>query len=202
MAAGPPLATEPIGEVIESSTRQMVFECWEGREPAPVGSLIQAVWGDFRVIGVVISVRQVSRDPLREPIAFGHLPDELLTQQPQLPLLLSIQGTALCLGQGKGSSPLTAQIPEKPAPLHSTVSLLPKAEVCSFSRQWAFLQILFLHRPELFDHLLLSLCRWSYEANDRDPRYLTDFGKALTPLLRRDYPRLRLLLRQLEDLVP
>ena len=74
---------EYAGEVIESSTSELVAEARELDRAPAFGSLVHVEAG-FSTVGVVFNVSTQSIEPGRKAMAFGMSADDLRMQQPQI----------------------------------------------------------------------------------------------------------------------
>ncbi|MDD4352480.1 MAG: hypothetical protein PHU71_05935 [Candidatus Gracilibacteria bacterium] len=101
----------PIGEIIETSTRNCIAQSYELDAAPSLGALVKM----GEIYGVVCEVRTLSIDPSRKPQALGNGTKnlaEILAQQPQLKSLLRTEFEIRLVG---------SDLPDRPPALHAQV---------------------------------------------------------------------------------
>lgn len=203
-SAGPTSAgkVHHAGEVIESSTAQLVAESVQLHGAPGFGQFVRIECEPQAIIGVVHNTRTQSLEANRRPSAYGKSEEELRLEQPQIFELLRTHFDVFVLGYFEGDRPILVY-PPQPARIHSFVYECDAEQVSAITAGDQFLRSL-LEAPGLpTDELLLSTLRRAIEA--RDPlgqsSYLLSKGKELSRLLRDDYDRLSSIVRRLTDLM-
>ena len=100
----------PIAEIIESSTKSIIVQCYELYQAPKLGTLIKTQ-DDPSIIGIVYNVFTEPLDPSRRPIArgpFQNEPEKLYEENPHLSLLFRTQAQIL----EDSSYPCTNQEPK------------------------------------------------------------------------------------------
>ena len=196
---------EYAGEVIESSTSELVAEARELDAAPAFGSLVH-VEADFSTVGVVFNISTQSIEPGRRAMAFGMSANDLRMQQPQIFELLRTHFQVHVLGYMEGADPVQV-LPPQPAPVHSFVHECDDELVKQWTASDEYLRNL-LNRPAQrlpADDLVIALVRRALRAHDgvreTAPETAREFGmrtgKQLARLLRDDYDRLGSILRRI-----
>jgi hypothetical protein len=191
---------EYAGEVIESSTSEIIAEARQLDTAPAFGSLVH-IEADFSTVGVVFNISTQSIEPGRKAMAFGMSAQELRMQQPQIFELLRTHFQVHVLGYMEGADPVQV-LPPQPAPIHSFVYECDDELVRKWTASDEYLRSL-LNRPAQrlpADDLIIALVRRALRAHDFD-HGAHDFGlrtgKQLARLLRDDYDRLGSILRRI-----
>lgn len=196
---------EYTGEVIESSTSELVAEARELDQAPAFGSLVH-IEADFSTVGVVFNISTQSIEPGRRAMAFGMSANDLRMQQPQIFELLRTHFQVHVLGYMEGADPVQV-LPPQPAPVHSFVHECDDELVKQWTASDEYLRSL-LNRPAQrlpADDLVIALVRRALRAHDgvreTAPATAREFGlrtgKHLARLLRDDYDRLGSILRRI-----
>ena len=188
---------EYAGEVIESSTSELVAEARELDRAPAFGSLVHVEAG-FSTVGVVFNVSTQSIEPGRKAMAFGMSADDLRMQQPQIFELLRTHFQVLVLGYMEGPDPVQV-LPPQPAPVHSFVHECDDELVRKWTASDEYLRTL-LNRPAQrlpADDLVIAMVRRASRARDNAAEFGLRTGKQLARLLRDDYDRLGSILRRM-----
>ncbi len=192
---------EYAGEVIESSTSELVAEARELDQAPAFGSLVH-VEADFSTVGVVFNISTQSIEPGRRAMAFGMSANDLRMQQPQIFELLRTHFQVHVLGYMEGADPVQV-LPPQPAPVHSFVHECDDELVKQWTASDEYLRSL-LNRPAQrlpADDLVIALVRRALRAHESVRETAREFGlrtgKQLARLLRDDYDRLGSILRRI-----
>lgn len=216
----PQFATEDrhpnhIAEVIETSTIEFLAQCLEPDDlnfPAmpPFGSWVRAVDEESgnQVYAVVYYATTSPIDSIHRARALGLSLPGLREQQPQIFAMLKTEFRAVIVGfasprtSGNGSKPagerIYQYIPPRPPQIHQAVYQCEPQEVIHFTEELDFLRILLQLTGVPVDALVAAVIREVYQLRQRDRQWLVKAGRNLSMLLKDDYDRLRLILRQLQ----
>jgi len=216
----PQFATEDrhpnhIAEVIETSTTEFLAQCLEPDDlnfPAmpPFGSWVRAVDEESgnQVYAVVYYATTSPIDSIHRARALGLSLQGLREQQPQIFAMLKTEFRAVIVGfaspgaSGNGSKPagdrIYQYIPPRPPQIHQAVYQCEPQEVIHFTEELDFLRILLQLMGVPVDALVAAVIREVYQLRQRDRQWLVKVGRNLSMLLKDDYDRLRLILRQLQ----
>lgn len=188
---------EYLGEVIESSTSELVAEARELDAAPAFGSLVH-IEADYSTVGVVFNTSTQSMEPGRRAMAFGMSAHDLRMQQPQIFELLRTHFQVHVLGYMEGADPVQV-LPPQPAPVHSFVHECDDELVRKWTASDEYLRSL-LNRPAQrlpADDLVIALVRRALRAHDCAQDFALRTGKQLARLLRDDYDRLGSILRRI-----
>ncbi len=193
---------EPIGEVIESSTRQFVVEVYEEAESPAFGSWIRVEGdGDRTLFGLVSHVETGSYDSNREAVALGLSPEERAEEMPMVQELLRTTVRAQVLACRDREGRIRQTLPPHPPDIHDFVHLCTDEHVRTLDAPFDFLRTLVEHPDPAVpvDDLLVAVLRRIYEANGGEHggrEALVAAGRALSRLLDDDHERLQSILRR------
>ncbi|KOR35760.1 MULTISPECIES: HAS-barrel domain-containing protein [Planktothricoides] len=213
-----------IAEVIETSTTEFLAQCLEPDDlnfPAmpPFGSWVRAVDEESgnQVYAVVYYATTSPIDSIHRARALGLSLQGLREQQPQIFAMLKTEFRAVIVGfaspgaSGNGSKPagdsaeriananrIYQYIPPRPPQIHQAVYQCEPQEVIHFTEELDFLRILLQLMGVPVDALVAAVIREVYQLRQRDRQWLVKAGRNLSMLLKDDYDRLRLILRQLQ----
>lgn len=185
------------GEVVESSTADMVAEATELDAAPAFGSLVHTD-ADFPTVGVVFNTTTQSIEPNRRAVAFGMSAQELRLQQPQIFELLRTHFHVHVLGYMDGVDPVPV-LPPQPSPVHSFVYECDDELVRRWTASDEYLRSL-LNRPSQglpADDLIIAVVRRALRAHESVADFGLRTGKHLARLLRDDYDRLSSILRRI-----
>lgn len=188
---------EPSGEIIVTSTSEIIGQC---RREGPVfayGSYI-AAGRDPRCIGVIYNVETTSLDPNRRPIALEKPEEEIERYYPQMKSLLRNQFQALLIGSMKNGM-FRYGLPATPPGLHAQVTLCSEEEIRAIGDCPGFLRLLFDSGKSSSEELILSCCQHLLDSLGWRQEHTVRIGKALSDLYRDDYDTLRRLIQRLES---
>ena len=116
------------GEVIESSTAQLVAESVRLHGAPAFGQFVRIETEPMPILGVVHNAQTQSLEANRRPSAYGKSEEELRLEQPQIFELLRTHFDVLVLGYLDGAYPVLAY-PPQPARIHSFVYLCDAPQV-------------------------------------------------------------------------
>ncbi len=189
-----------LGEVIESSTTELVAEARTLHGAPPFGSFV-AIASEYNVIGLVSGAMTKSSEPNRRPVAFGKTEQELRVEQPQIFELLRTEFSVLLVGHlVDGES--VRYLPPQPARIHSFVHRCDDRIVQDFTRTDDYLRCILSSGHLPADQLIPAALRTAHKANGSSPEYLVRAGKELARLLHDDYDRLGAILRRVGGELP
>lgn len=191
----PVTGSEPIGEVIQTSTAEIAGECRRGQEGPAFGSLIVAGKAPA-CLAVVYNVETASPDSYRRPGALHMDEDEIPKKYPQLSLLLKKQFHALLIGEWNGG--LVYGLPRRPPALHAGVAICDEEMLRGAGAKLGFLRLLYDAGKPASEELLLCVCKTLLEAHGWRREEAVRIGKALSDLYRDDYETLRRITGRLE----
>lgn len=190
-------SSDPIGEIILTSTTEITGQCRREGPSFPYGSFI-AAGREVRCIGVVYNVETTSIDPNRRPIALEKAEDEIARYYPQLQNLLRNQFQALLIGSiQKGA--FRFGLPATPPGLHAQVTACTEEEIRAIGHQPGFLRILLDSGKSPTEELILGCCQHLLESLGWRSEHAERIGKALSDLYRDDYDTLRRIINRLES---
>lgn len=193
---------EPIGEVIESSTREFVAEVYEEAEAPPFGHWVRVELGAGDVLfGLVSHVETGSYDTNREAVALGLSPEERAEEMPMVQELLRTTVRAQVLACRSGDGPLRQTLPPHPPDIHDFVYPCTDEQVRGLEAPFDFLRTLVEHPDPAVpvDDLLVAMLRRLYDAHGGKHggrAVVVEAGRALSRLLDDDHERLQSILRR------
>ncbi len=194
--------SEPIAEVIESSTRHVVAEVRRGAEPPDFGAWVETEIEDGTTLfAVVAHVETGSVEPGRRAVALGMDRGTLRREMPQVLELIRTTFRAQVLAYRDGRGTVHQTLPPRPAALHDMVRPCGDAAVCALAAPFDVLRTL-VRNPEMgipTDDLLVALLRRLHRAHgagEEGTRALLAAGRALSRLLDDDHERLQSILRR------
>ncbi|NJK37813.1 MAG: hypothetical protein HC835_04345 [Oscillatoriales cyanobacterium RM2_1_1] len=203
-----------FAEVIETSTSEFLAQCMEPEDlKFPVmpafGSWVKAVDEESgnQVYGVVYHATTSPIDSVHRARALGLSLEELREQQPQIFAMLKTEFSAAivgfeaapCSSNGSTRSPGTIYqyIPPRPPQIHQSVYRCEPTEIIYFTEQFDFLRTLLQVGNAPVDSLAAAAVREIYQLRQGDRPWLVEAGRALSLLLKDDYDRLRVILKQI-----
>ena len=190
-----------VGEIIESSTTDVLAQACQLDAAPAFGSFVRVSGGDggLNVYGVVAHVQTAALDPGARAVMRGHgeVRDDLIYHEnPDLPLVL--RTTFRCAVVGFEAGPTLYQLlPPTPPRLHYSVYVATADEVCRFTEAgFDYLRTLLNVAEVPTDEMLAANLRLTAQLR-REPEAFTErAGRELAELLRADYPRLASILRR------
>jgi hypothetical protein len=198
-----PLAPR-VGEVIASSTRDLMAEVLDDQEPPDFGTWVQVERPDgLMLYGLVSHIEIGSLHPNRQATAFGKTQEELRREMPQILELLRTTFSAQILAYQDPhsyASSIRQTLPPRPARLHDMVYSCAPETVCRLGKPYDFLRTLARHPDPAIpaDDLIVAVLRHTYAAYGEGPdgrAALLDAGRTLSRLLNDDHERLQSILR-------
>lgn len=199
--------TDPIAEVIESSTRHVVAEVARTEDRSSAKTPDFGAWVEIDVengttlYGVVGHVETGSVEPGRRATALGMDRAELRREMPQVLELIRTTFRAQILAYRDTRGVLHQTLPPRPAALHDMVRACSDDTVCALGAPFDYLRTL-VRNPDAdvpADDLLVALLRRmfrAYGAGEEGTRALLDAGRVLSRLLNDDHERLQSILRR------
>jgi len=193
---------EPIGEVIESSTRQFVVEVYEDADAPAFGHWVRVEGdGETALYGLVSHVETGSYDDNRQAVALGLSPEERAEEMPMVQELLRTTVRAQVLACRDRDGRVRQTLPPQPPDIHDFVQPCSDEHVRALDAPFDFLRTLVEHPDPAVpvDDLLVAVLRRIYDAHGgehggRDA--LVAAGRALSRLLDDDHERLQSILRR------
>jgi len=186
---------EHIGEVVESSTTQIVAQARLLHEAPSFGSFVR-VGSATPALGIVYDISTQSLEPHRRPTAYGKTESQLRREQPQIFQLLRTHFQILVLGYMEGGDAIHI-LPPQPARIHSFTHVCDEGEVRACTQSDEFLRAILNSTGTATDDLLIAALRHAVAARHGDRGYLVSRGKDLSRLLRDDYDRLSSVVRRI-----
>ena len=203
-----------IAEVIETETTGFLAQCLEPDNLSfpvmpPFGSWIKSVDEESgnQVYGVVYYATTSPIDSVHRARALGLSLQDLREQQPQIFAMLKTEFRAAIVGfqsyhaSGNGSKRLSGTIyqhlPPRPPQIHQAVYHCEATEIIDFSEQLDFLRTLLQVNGAPVDALTAAAIREIYQLRKADRTWLVQAGRTLSILLKDDYDRLQVILKQI-----
>ena len=194
-AGEPAVPSAHVGEVVESSTTEIIAEACDLHGAPSFGRFIR-VGSDVEVVGIVFNVFTHSIEPSRRPVAYGKTEEQLRLEQPQIFELLRTEFQALVIGyrDETGAVPI---LPPQPARIHSFVYPCDDEDVRRFTATDDFMRSILSTAKVPTDELLVAALRHVLKAHGHRRDYLVRIGKDLSRLLCDDYDRLSSVIRRI-----
>lgn len=202
-----------IAEVIETATTEYLAQCLEPEDLSfPVmpafGSWVKAMDEESgnKVYGVVYHATTSPIDSVHRARALGLSLEELREQQPQIFAMLKTEFRVAIVGfelasEGNGSQPQRGKIyqyiPPRPPQIHQAVYECQPEEIVDFSQELDFLRTLLDVNHAPVDSLVAAAIREIYKLRTLDRAWLIEAGRTVSILLKDDYDRLRVILKQI-----
>ena len=205
-----------IAEVIETATTEFLAQCLEPDDlsfPAmpAFGSWVKSQDEESgnTVYGVVYYATTSPIDSVHRARALGLSLEELREQQPQIFAMLKTEFRVAIIGfetsgegengaKGKGNRGTIYQyIPPRPPQIHQAVYQCEPDEIVYFSEQLDFLRTLLQVSNAPVDSLTAAAIREVYQLRKLDRNWLVEAGRTISLLLKDDYDRLRVILKQI-----
>jgi hypothetical protein len=191
--------TEPIGEIIETSTTEFLAQACElGCAPA-FGSLVKVDCAPAEVFGLVYRVRTGGLEPGAQAVMRGRtgVRDEAIYQEnPDLRAVLRTDFAALIVGFCEDGE-LRQYLPPHPPALHWSVHECNQPDVATFSNDFAYFRAILALGEAPADELLAANLRLVRKARPFDADFNLRAGRELARLLKHDYDRLSAILRRI-----
>jgi len=184
-----------VGEILESSTREIMAECKLDTQPPPLGTLIKINTKPM-ILGIVYNVFTYCIEAGRRPTAYGLTAEELQEEQPQIFELLKTGFQAVIVGFYEDDTYYQFS-PPLPPPLHSFAYICGEDEIRIFTEEKDFIRVLLTTNKGQSDEIIISFIRQAWIAHKKDQNVLIDFGKELSILLKDDYDRLKSIMKRI-----
>jgi hypothetical protein len=204
-----------FAEVIETATTEFLAQCLEPEDlrfpvmPA-FGSWVQSVDEESgnQIYGIVYYATTTPIDSVHRARALGLSLQELREQQPQIFAMLKTEFRAAIVGfcpphsshNGNGSGASTAvyqHLPPRPPQIHQAVYYCQPDDVVQFTENLDFLRTLLQLNSAPIEALIATAIREVYRLRSLDRSWLVQAGRTLSVLLKDDYDRLQVVLRQI-----
>jgi hypothetical protein len=191
--------SEPIGEIIETSTTGFVAQACElGMAPA-FGAFVSVVSDGIETFGLVYRVRTGGLEPGAHAVMRGRAgvrDDAIYHENPDLRAVLRTDFAAVIVGFAEHGH-VRQYLPSYPPPLHWSVYECSPAAVAAFTNELDYLRAL-LSAPDVpSEELVAANLRLARQARTFDSDFCVRAGRELARLLSRDYARLSAILRRL-----
>ncbi|SKB13074.1 HerA-ATP synthase, barrel domain-containing protein [Planktothrix sp. PCC 11201] len=202
-----------IGEVIETATTEYLAQCLE---PEDLSFPVMPAFGSWvksrdeesgnQVYGVVYHATTSPIDSVHRARALGLSLEELREQQPQIFAMLKTEFRVAIVGFELASEDNSSQpqrgkiyqyIPPRPPQIHQAVYECEPDEIVDFSQELDFLRTLLDVGNAPVDSLVAAAIREVYKFKTSDRAWLVEAGRTLSILLKDDYDRLRVILKQI-----
>jgi hypothetical protein len=191
--------SEPIGEIVESSTTELLAQaCQLGQAPA-FGSLVKVEWEPGLLYGLVHEVRTGALEPGAQAVMRGRaeVRDEAIYREnPDLRAVLRTEFAALIVGFSEQGDPRHFLPPHPPA-LHWSVYECRDDESVAFTNRLDYFRTVLALPAGRSDELLAANIRLVARARVFEPGFTLRAGRELARLLKSDYDRLTAILRRL-----
>ncbi len=191
-----------VGEVVESSTDELLVQSYEVNVAPPLGTLVRAAQGESMVIyGVVSSIDTTPIDSSRKPIARGQAAasiKQIYDEHPQLTELFSTHFSVRVLGHAQSYATVHG-LPPMPPEVHQLVYACDTGEMVHFTQSLSFLPLLLGDQSnQVSQEVVAAFLRQAALARgEGGHEFLVRAGKQLVSLLRGDSVRLTTLLGRL-----
>jgi hypothetical protein len=189
-----------VGEVIESSTTDVLAQACQLDAAPPFGSFVRVSGGDggLSVYGVVAHVQTAGIDPGARAVMRGHgeVRDDLIYREnPDLPLVLRTTFRCAIVGFQTGPS-VYQMLPPTPPRLHYSVYEATADEVRRFTNVGLdYLRALLGTAEAATDEMVAANVRLTSQLRGEPEAFTERAGRELANLLRSDYARLAAILR-------
>ncbi len=198
-----------IGEIIQTSTREMTGQVWRDQPIPAFGSMVMAKLGssqkDAYAVGVIHNVQTIGADINRLPVAFEIPEDDIPQKHPQLQNLLKSYFHAYWVGiykeaKEKGKSVFRFQpgLPPSPPSLHAGIRESIDDEIRMFFEETSVFRLVF-DASKGSEELLLQITLRAAEAYGNRRDEIVRLGKGLSVLYRDDYDTLRRMMMRIEQ---
>lgn len=186
-----------LGEVVESSTRQVLAQARELHGMPPYGSLVRVVETDLTHYGIVNYAYTGSADPARRPMALGLTQEELRREQPQIFALLRSEFSFVVIGyrEGREPEPYRGFYPPRPPRLHSFVTAGSHEEEASVGADLVYIRRLLGETGA--EELVAAAIRCFRGASPDPAAYTVRAGRELLRALGEDAARFRAVMDRL-----
>ncbi|MBE9146825.1 HAS-barrel domain-containing protein [Planktothrix mougeotii] len=199
-----------IAEVIETATTEYLAQCLE---PEDLSFPVMPAFGSWvkskdeesgnQVYGVVYYATTSPIDSVHRARALGLTLEELREQQPQIFAMLKTEFRVAIVGfemtnpERSQRGKIYQYIPPRPPQIHQAVYECHPDEIVNFSQELDFLRTLLDVRNAPVDSLVAAAIREIYQLRKLDRGWLIEAGRTLSILLKDDYDRLRIILKQI-----
>ncbi|ERT09447.1 HAS barrel domain protein [Lyngbya aestuarii BL J] len=203
-----------IGEVIETTTCEFLAQCLESEDLTfpimpPFGSWIKSSDEESgnQIYAIVYHVTTSPIDSVHRARALGLSLQELREEQPQIFAMLKTEFRAAIVGfetpatGNNGIEPprglVYQYIPPRPPQIHQAVYHCESTDIIYFSEEFDFLRTLLQVNQAPVESLVAAAIRHIYQLRNCDRSWLVEAGRTLSLVLRDDYDRLRVILKQI-----
>ncbi len=198
-----------IAEVIETATTEFLAQCLESADLTfpvmpPFGSWVKAKEEESGnlIFAVVYHVTASPIDSVHRAQALGLSLQELREQQPQIFAMLKTEFRAAIVGfqtprLADKSTQIYHHLPPRPPQIHQAVLHCSPSEMIEFTEKLDFLHTLLQLTAAPVEALVATTLREVYQLRKGDRAWLVQAGRMLSVLLKDDYDRLQLILRQI-----
>jgi hypothetical protein len=190
-----------VGEVIESSTTQVLAQACQLDAAPAFGSFVRISGGDggLETYAVVAQVQTAGIDPGARAVMRGHgeVRDDLIYREnPDLPLVLRTTFRCAVVGFESGAA-VYQLLPPSPPRLHYSVFVVTAEEVRRFTDAGLdYLRTLLSTAEAATDEMVAANIRLTGQLRGEPDAFSHCAGRELAELLRTDYARLTAILRR------
>jgi hypothetical protein len=186
--------TQPIGEIIETSSFRCAAESFVLNRPPALGSLVKVqnpsgAW----TYGVVAFGETLAADPGRQAMRRGTADarnEAVYAKHPELELLLRTVFAIVTVGHVDAGK-MTQRLPAYPPPMHYSVYECESDEVKAFSERLLYLRTLAAAQIEApVEQVLAANLRWTYDFRGGDRSWLERAALEAAALLQQDVEKL------------
>ena len=198
----PPPDDAPVGEVVESSTVDVLAQACELDNAPPFGAFVRVSGGadGLTSYAVVGRVETAGIDPGARAVMRGHgeVRDNLIYREnPDLPLVLRTTFRCLLVGFDDESGLIRQLLPPRPPRLHYSVHVASPEQVRRFSDAGLdYLRTLLDSVDAPVDEMVAANVRLTGFLRGEPELFCQRAGRELAELLRADYPRLASIVRR------
>lgn len=202
--------TQTTGEIIQTSTREMMGQVWRKQQAPAFGSLVMAKLAspsskESFAVGVIHNILTTGADQNRLPAALEMPEAEIPQRHPQLSNLLRSYFHAYWIGiyketlvKGKEIKRFQPGFPEIPPPLHAGITACIDDDIRVFFEDTNLFRLIY-DASKGSEELLIQVSINVINAYGSRPVEVIRIGKGLSTLYRDDYDTLRRIMARLEQ---
>jgi hypothetical protein len=198
-------SSKPYAEVIESSLRTFVAQCWSFDAVPAFGSLCSIALEETHprttVFAVIHQIQTGSTDPTRHITPYQKTHQELREQHPQIFAFLKTTFSCTVLGYAQ-SSKMHYEVAPRPVPVHSFITPVDFDQGKLFFASLQFVHLLSNATEQMgsIDDVLIALTSQAIEHKFAKSTLVKDMVDHVSVLAKNDYHRLRLFAQRMSAL--